>query len=148
MHHLIPKVLEYFPYWNQIVHREETHGQIFLQTRGILKIETDLIEDLGEYRVRSGKPVILLHKFLTRQYRPWVFFHECGHDMFHSPLSCTFSTDMRKKIETEANIVAAVALIPVEVLRTKHAWEIQEEYGYPLKLILFRKYIYDTYDKF
>jgi Zn-dependent peptidase ImmA (M78 family) len=144
MNLLKDKILTYFPHWNERVHTEKD-GDLYCQKRGAIKIETDLIDDLGEYRVQRGHPIILLHSFVTDNYRNWVFLHECGHDLFHSPLSCKFSHHVRRKIEFEANVVAAVALIPVGILRTKTLWEIQDEYLYPRKLILLRKYIWDNY---
>lgn len=144
MNQLTSAILKHFPDWNKRVHTERD-AEEFCEKRGVIVIETDLIDDLGEYLVRREKPVILLHKFIAREYRTWVFLHECGHEMFHSPLNCRFSTITRRKVELQANLVAAVALIPVELLRTKTLWEIKEEYDYPQKLVLLREYIWNTF---
>lgn len=141
------KVKEKLPYWNLKVHGI-TEAEEYCERNLVGQIRTDLIADLGEYRIYKETPMILIHKFVSWQYLPWVFWHEIGHDILHFPLTCNFSKGTRKKIEKEANIIAAVALIPLWVLKTKNLYEIQEEFGYPRELILLRKEIYEHNNKF
>lgn len=147
MNLLIRKVTQRLPYWNKIVHglpEAYDYCERFL----VGKIETDEIDDLGEYRIYKETPMILIHKYVQRNYLPWVWWHEIGHDLLHFPLTCKFSKGSSNKIEKEANIVAAVSLIPNWLIRTKTLFEIQDEYGYPREIIEFRKEIYDRNKRF
>ena len=143
MNHVIERALQFFPDFNRRIHLDGDQDD-FCKKNRVGRIETELIEDLGEFCVHREVPLILINKFVNRQFRPWVTWHEIGHVIFHSPLSCKFSTATRK-IEIEANVVAALLLIPQHLLRTKQLWEIQEEFNYPRRLIEFRKDLYDNY---
>jgi Zn-dependent peptidase ImmA (M78 family) len=147
MNLLKKRILQVFPDWNQRVHTE-AEAEEYCIKRGIVRIDTDLIDDLGEYRVYKGKPFIMLHKFVTNRNRSWVLTHEVGHDILHSPLSCKFSTGTRLKIEKEANIFSAVFLIPRFLVEMRSLAEIEEEYSYPRDVIMIRKWLYDSFDRF
>lgn len=145
MENLIPIIHKYLPHWNLKIHGEN-EGFAFCRQNKIATLETDLIEDLGEYRLHDGKPIILLHKFVSFRYRNWVFQHEIGHFIAHPTTAASFSDEVTKrKIEKEANFIAAVSMIPKYILETKTLCEIADEFNVPRKVILFRKYIYDTY---
>ncbi len=142
---LKPTVKRALPSWNKQIHGEN-EAIVFCEEKTIFTKETDLIDDLGEYRIHQDKPCILIHSFIERNYRAWVYFHEIGHYILH-PTECAQFSDVviKRKIEKEANFFAAVALIPTFVLRKMKLEEIQEEFGYPRRLILLRKYIYDNH---
>ncbi len=142
---LTPTILKFLPDWNTKIHTEVDAAD-FCASNGIISIETDLINDSGEYRIYREKPFILINKFLEARNRAWVYFHEIGHYILH-PTTCAKFSDAvtKRKIEREAHFVAAVALLPTFILETKTLCEIQEEFGYPRKMILLRKYIFDTY---
>lgn len=138
------KVLRCLPEWNKRIYTE-IDAYEYCETKLIGTIETNLIKDLGEYRMHRGLPMILIHKFASANHRSWILWHEIGHDIFHTPLSCKFSPTFRSIIEKEANIVAAVALIPLPLMKKKKFHEIHEEFNYPKKLIELRKSIFDNY---
>lgn len=142
---LTPAILKYLPDWNKRVHFE-SDALAFCAANDVIAIETDLITDLGEYRLHREKPFILINKFLEARHRAWVYFHEIGHFILH-PTTCAKFSDAvtKRKIEREAHFVAAVALLPQYVLNTKNLCEIQDEFSFPRRLILLRKEIYDTY---
>lgn len=142
---LSPTILDFLPAWNKHIYSEpDAHD--FCAQNEIITIETDLIDDLGEYKLHRKKSFILLHKFIDLRYRSWVYFHEIGHFILHPMSSARFSDAVaRRKIEKEAHFVAAVALIPIFVLKTKNIYEIQDEFGLPRRLILLRKAIFDSY---
>jgi Zn-dependent peptidase ImmA (M78 family) len=136
----------HFPEWNKRVLIEDEVID-FCRSPGAVILETDLIDDLGEYRVhRDVQPFILIHKFIARRYRLWVLMHEAAHFILHPTAYAKFSdSNLRRKIEKEANFFAAVALIPQYLLRTKTLCEIEDEFGYLRQMIMLRKRIFDTY---
>ena len=142
---LTKPILKFLHGWNERVYTEADAYE-FCTSNRIVAVETDLIEDLGEYKVYKEKPFIFLHKFIDWRYRNWVYFHEIGHYILHPTSSAHFSDAVTKrKIEREANFVAAVALMPNRLITSRTFSEIVEEYNYPKKLIVIRKEIYDIY---
>lgn len=144
MNLLTHKISEFLPDWNERVHTE-ADAYAFCERNQIITIETDLISDLGEYRTYKEKPFIFLHKFIDERFRNWVLHHEIGHFILHPATCAHFSDEVQKrKIEKEANFVSAVSLMPRHILEDKTLAEIQEEFGYPRKIILYRKFILDS----
>lgn len=140
---LSPKIKEYLPDWNKRIYTEADAFE-FCAANKIIAIETDLIDDLGEYRIHKQRPFIFLNKFVEARCRSWILLHEIGHFILHPTTAARFSDQVtRRKIERQANFVAAVALLPKHILETKTITEITDEYGYPRKVILIRKEIYD-----
>lgn len=145
MNLLVKRMSELYPDWNKRILTYED-GVKLAESRGTFVRETDLIDDLGEYRVHRSQPFIFIHSFTTADYKPWVLWHEVGHDLFHTPLTCQFSLpSTRRKVEIEANVIAAIALIPLYIAKTKKFHEIQEEFDYPRELIMFRKRILENH---
>lgn len=141
---LAPTIRRFLPDWNNRVHTE-ADGYEFCERFDVATLDTDLIRDLGEYRIRNGSPIILLHKFTSNRYRNVVFQHEIGHFILHPTTAAKYSDEVTKrKIEKEANFVAAVAVLPRYVIDTKTLAEIADEFNVPRKVILFRKLIRDT----
>jgi hypothetical protein len=56
-----------------------------------------------------------------------------------------FDKRYKTKADFEANFIAAIGAITLEMVMTKLPSEIQEEYGYPKELTDLRKWIYDNY---
>lgn len=140
---LIPTIKKFLPDWNKKIHTEADAFD-FCERNAVATLETDLIKDLGEYRIRNGNPIILLHKFVSFRYRNVVFQHEIGHFILHPTTAAKYSDEVTKrKIEKEANFVAAVAVLPRYILDTKTLAEIADEFNIPRKVILFRKLIRD-----
>lgn len=141
---LIPLIKRYIPDWN-LRPRSELDAESFCEEYGIIRHDTDLITDLGEYRQRQGRPVILLQKYISNRYRNVVLHHEIGHFICHPTIVARFSDEvLKRKVEKEANFVAAVSLLPNYIMRTKTLAEIADEFNVPHKTILFRRYIYDA----
>jgi Zn-dependent peptidase ImmA (M78 family) len=142
---LIPTIKKFFPDFNQRVHTE-ADAYDFCARHKIITIETDLINVPGQYRVHRERPIILLHKYIDRHYRNWVFHHEITHFILHPTTMATFSDEISyRKIENEANFVAAVLLMPRHICDSMKVEEIQEEFGYSRRLVLIRKYIKDNF---
>jgi Zn-dependent peptidase ImmA (M78 family) len=138
-------MLRHVPDWNRRV-LSEADAIKYCEKSAVITIETDLIDDLGEFKFYKEKPFILIHKYIAENYRGWVYWHEFAHFLLHPVGIAKFSDSRTKrKIEKEAHFVAAIALMPTFILKQKTLAEIQEEFGYPLQLIQLRKWIYDTY---
>lgn len=146
MKSLAPRILDVLPDWNRRIHFEDDAERVCADF-GVIRIDTDLITDLGEYKIRDGFPVILIQKFISSRYRNLVLHHEIGHFILHPATAARFSDAVtKKKIEKEANFVAAVAILPRYILEIKTLAEIADEFNIPHKIILFRKWILDACD--
>lgn len=89
------------------------------------------------YRVYDKLSMIFIARRLQGAKRLRVQFHELGHYWPHSP-NARFFINLNNKVEFEANIVAARALLPFPPPRSPEVWRLEEEYGYLKKLITFR----------
>lgn len=70
----------------------------------------------GEFLPYAGHNMIILRSGLDEGERRWVAFHELGHYYLHSAAH-HFSRSERRRMDREANVFAAVALIPTHLLR-------------------------------
>lgn len=137
-------VSKYFPDLNKRIHYERD-ALDFCDRHGVIIHETTNINDLGEYRMYKGQPFILLHKFTNSRYRVWVLFHEITHYILHPTSIAQFSDEVTKrKIEKEANFIAALLMMPKPFIARKTLIEIQDELACARKLVLIRKEIADT----
>jgi Zn-dependent peptidase ImmA (M78 family) len=91
----------------------------------------------GASVVYDDTPVIMLNCNLRGPGRLHVAWHEYGHQKLHAP-GIQFFLNNHSRIETEANIVAACALIPCSLLSSMPLWEIARDYGYSPELMRFR----------
>ena len=143
MNLIIDPIKNYLPDFNKKIY-DTTDAIEFCRKHKILTVETDLIDDLGEYRIHRGVPTILIHPLVKPEEKSWVFNHEIAHFCLHPTTMAKFSDEVTKrKIEMEANCVAAIMLMPKFIIENKTLAEIQDEFGYPLKIILIRKWIAD-----
>lgn len=96
------------------------------------------LEQPGYSVIRKVRPKIYLSDELRGEHLLQTMFHEIAHHFLHAP-GIQFFCGTNSKIEFEANVVAACALIPKPLL--SHHWpsEIAEEYGYSERLIKFRQ---------
>lgn len=99
----------------------------------------------GLYLDYLNTPIILLNRGLPR-FRKWfVAFHELAHFWLHKPgAQCSWAFE--SKLDFEANIVAACALIPRPLLLSKSHTELHRTYGYSRKLIRFRRDLHNTWN--
>ena len=130
------------PEWNVRVLTEDDFYQYCDEARVIVR-ETQL-EKRGLYMPIDGVPHIFLNDTLRGVERLYISFHELAHHWLHPPGIQMFHA-FRHITETEADIVAACALIPATVLT--HYWptEIAEIYGYPHRLVTLRCEVHDRY---
>ena len=98
----------------------------------------------GLYCRYGSTPVIFINKNQSALLKLFVSFHELGHFWLHSP-GHQFSIDQHDHSENEANIVAACALIPITIYKTKSESEIIDEYRYSRELFNLRSEIYRTW---
>lgn len=102
------------------------------------------LEQPGLYMLFDGKPHIFIHEDLRGPERLFVGFHELAHYWLH-PLGIQFFRGWERNIETEADVVAACALIPLPTLQ--HFWpsEIVDLYGYAAELVELRQTIFERW---
>lgn len=66
----------------------------------------------GFFVVYKGVEMIALNSYLDPQMTLWVLLHEIFHSECHSPETSYFSPSMENKNDHEANVFAAVAMMP------------------------------------
>lgn len=97
----------------------------------------------GLYLMRRKRPQILVNSALAGAHRLIVLWHEIAHHFLHAPQMCFYQRGSLDKAEREANMLAAIALVPLPLLETVTMGEIQEEHGYPGDLLELRQKIYE-----
>lgn len=128
--------------WNIRVFTDDDFHQ-FCEEERISIYESDMAIP-GAYCLYAGSPVIFINRALPAERKLFIKFHELAHHWLHYP-GVQFFLDNHTKVENEANIVAACALIPVTLLTVKSESEIIDEYGYSPELIHIRSEIYRTW---
>jgi Zn-dependent peptidase ImmA (M78 family) len=130
------------PEWNVRVFTEDDFYW-HCDRAGIIVREVSL-EQPGLYICRDGPPQIFLDDELRGAERLFVGFHELAHHWLHPPWIQLFR-GLEESVETEADVVAACALIPKTILT--HYWpsEIAELYGYPPSLVEYRREVFDRW---
>ena len=91
----------------------------------------------GLYTRREGRPVITISALVLPRARGWILWHEMGHVLLHDP-ACAFMYKS-ERLERQADLIAACALIPKTLLDRKTIWEIHDEYRYPIELCELRQ---------
>ena len=128
--------------WNIRVFTDDDFHQ-FCDAEGVSAFECPM-RIPGAYCVYDGSPVIFINRDQPADRKLFVKFHELAHHWLHYP-GVQFFLNTHTKVETEANIVAACALIPVTILTVKSESEIISEYGYSRELFNLRSEIYRTW---
>lgn len=95
----------------------------------------------GMYTVRRKTPIIVVSPYVLPRARSFVKFHELGHHWMHN-VGCHFTYNSRRRIEREADLIAACALIPRPLLESATPGEIHDEYRYPMELCYLRQQFY------
>ena len=129
--------------WNYRVFTEDDFYNICGKEK--IRITESPIKSRGEYVIYKNVSFIILRTNLKSTWRTWVCWHELAHHFLHSPGHYLFNHSTARKVDFEANFVSSVALIPTKLVENLTLSEIAEEYNYPLRLIDFRKQIYDYY---
>lgn len=100
----------------------------------------------GLFTVCEGVSCIALNAELDAVSKPIVAFHELGHYFTpYPPALGFFCTGTLSKTEYMAHRFAAIALIPLPLMKQKTFTEIQEEYSYPTEFMFFRQRVYDNF---
>jgi hypothetical protein len=128
------------PDWNKRVLGEIDFYEFCEQEH--LKVVEAYTGEHGLYVVHRGESFIMLDPELKGGLRFWVEWHEAAHHLLHVPATSFFGTESAKA-QWQANVVAACALIPICLLRTKSISEIYDEYAYPKPLFQLRLTIFD-----
>jgi Zn-dependent peptidase ImmA (M78 family) len=124
------------PDWNTRVFTEDDALTI-CRAEGVCVSEQD-IRSRGEYLMYKDAPFIVVKRALRRNWRAWVIWHELGHHWLHYPGPHAFSRHTRRKMDWQANFVAAIALIPTVLWESSTPADIMVEYGYPKELLKLR----------
>lgn len=95
----------------------------------------------GLYTVQDRQPIIVISPSVLPRARGWVQFHELGHHWRHGT-GCAFMFASPDRIEREADIVAACALIPQPLIEHLTPGELHDEYRYPTELCNLRLRFY------
>jgi Zn-dependent peptidase ImmA (M78 family) len=99
----------------------------------------------GLYTVCEGVPCIAIRSGLRDFDRLIVSWHEAMHHLCHSHKTAFFCDHaVVKRVEYEANALAAIALLPDRIIETRTVSEVVEEFGFPFPFLEFRKRIYDN----
>jgi Zn-dependent peptidase ImmA (M78 family) len=99
----------------------------------------------GLYIKYRKQPFIVLDPDLTGADKLWVQWHEVGHYLLHESRRKFRADSFMHKLEIEANLIAAVAMIPLKIVQTASVEEIKSTYKYPTKVVLLRKLFYDSF---
>lgn len=103
------------------------------------------LEQPGYSLVRKVDARIYIHDELRGAERLYTMFHELGHHWIHAR-GIQFFMGCKSRIEMEAEVIAACALIPRTILPPRFGWsEVQELYGYPDWMISFRNLVFRKY---
>lgn len=137
------------PFWNEKVFAERDF-EAYCRTNRIAVVEHKT-KFSGEYLLVHNRPVIVLDPHLIKAKRLWVWAHEIAHHLLHHPYSQFFGGTQRarnlfvEKLDFQANFIAAIALVPLLLVKTKSFGEINDEFGYPRELLNLRKDYYERY---
>lgn len=130
------------PDWNARVFGMKDFEKICSAER-IIFVEGIGRKHKGEFIPFENRNMIILRAGLEEGERRWVAFHELGHYFLHEAAH-TFSRSAQRRMDREANIFAAVALLPINLLKSedqmvldgyypqefiKMRFEILKEYG-------------------
>ncbi len=131
------------PEWNiRVFTEDDLH--YYCDQAGIEIIERPL-EQPGTLIPRDdGKLQLFLNSEMRGAERLFVALHELGHHFLHSP-GIQFFLGWDQLSETEADIFAACAMIPITVLKNYWPSEVAELYGYPSGLVDLRWEIWERW---
>ena len=143
---LIKRLSEDIPGYNQ---RPQTFPdfEALCAQNGIVTFEHTM-PSRGWYFVMRGYPFIVINKNILPGHKTFVGFHEYFHHRFH-PGGHHFYTSLGidNKVELQASILAAIAVIPTPLLGDDLARgeNLAEKYALPGYLVDFRLKTYEDY---
>jgi Zn-dependent peptidase ImmA (M78 family) len=142
----LPKLaLSIFPDWNSRI-ITSFHAKHYCSSKRICVVDCgDEIEQYGLYTVYKKKEFIVLNRNLDPLMKAWVWLHEIFHQKAHFPETSYFSKSMESKNDLEANIFAAVAMMPKPLLAGRSIDEICFYYDIPRPLAEIRMMVSENY---
>lgn len=146
MRHLTPVFKSLARGWNRRAFTEKDFFRICKKLKVfVYEEDSEDMEWEGFYFVDEGVPTIVINGKLKGLKRLWAMFHELGHHLLHTPETCFFSENTYDKAQSEANIFAAIALIPEKTVRQMPLWELYDLDEFSAKLFQIRLEVFDTY---
>jgi Zn-dependent peptidase ImmA (M78 family) len=135
--------------WNRRAFTEEDISRICRREK-IELVEYPLSGSPGSYMRVGGRSVIAVDSRLRGVRRLYVLLHELGHHLLHVPPDATvayfFQLKPDSKQEHEAEVFAAVALLPEPLLRRLLAEGSDfDEAGFTKDVVEFRLKVLDLY---
>lgn len=121
--------------WNQRVLTQDDFDQVCEQEK--IRVEYRDAGYPGLYTVARKTPLIVISPYVLPRARLFVAFHELGHHWLHDA-GCHFRFGSPDRIERQADLIAACALIPRPLLERATAGELHDEYRYPIELFHLR----------
>lgn len=128
--------------WNRRAFIEDDFDRI-CDAEGVYVVSLD-IDAYGSYSLVNGSPTIIINPRVLPRSRLWVYGHEVGHALLHYGSPCAFTYSSKMKLERQADLVAAVALIPRQLIETETPWEIHDQYRLPIELCEMRLRFFQT----
>lgn len=135
-----------FPEWNEKVISDARMFEYCRDKKVRVVFGNDDEVEYGCYTIYNDLEWIVLNKNLDPEMLTWVFSHEIYHCDAHSPLTSYFSIAMDKKNDAEANIFAAVCMMPKPLIYNRTVDDICGDYGIPRRLAVIRKLVSDNYE--
>lgn len=102
------------PDWNKRIFGMKDFERICSEER-IVFVEGIGRKHKGEFIPYANRNMIILRAGLDEGERRWVAFHELGHYFLHAAAH-QFTRSVERRMDREANIFAAVALLPRSLL--------------------------------
>ena len=125
-----------------LAHSNEDDFYYFCKQAGVI-VFRDTRGWPGEYFIRRGHHIILLHPALQGYIFLWVAFHELAHYWLHTP-EVQFFYGTETKIDLQADRIATPAVIPKPWLKDPGLFGLFEQ-GYPPGLLEARKVIFERF---
>lgn len=148
MKFFLAKLMKGIPGLNTRTLTEEDFFRICRRHR-IKVVEYPLESSPGFYMVCKGRSMIAVDSRLRGVRRMYVLWHELAHYFLHVPPHTTGARWFRlrpgTKEEFEAEVLAAIALIPEPLLRSMLAGEIEDMNEYPREMLEFRLKVLELY---
>jgi len=104
----------------------------------------------GWYFVIKGVPFIVINKHLSPGHKTFIGFHEYFHHKYHPGGHLYYKTlAMENKIELQASVMAAIAIIPTAGLALDliGGESVPEKYNIPIHLAEFRLMVHRVYER-
>lgn len=116
--------------WNRRIF-SQVDFELICDREGVYILDLD-VDAFGLYTTLDGSRVIIINPRLHKRSRRWVQMHELGHHLCGHPATPaqfrSSAPDAKARYELEADLFAAVALIPAFLLARHSIRQIQRLY--------------------